>query len=357
MQKMYYLFSSNKVLLEAICVCEENDSVANPLFQTGVYPMGTLLSKSLQIMEPWVNNPVFPLGKDELLDKGFKNFILPEDFSFSSLASLDQNVQKTLDLLLKSRWNLPSKRGETEIYNLLKKYMNYIHQCQKDKTGSFNTTQYLNIVVGQEKDSLPKHSVYLPEPPEEYKNNINAWINQIIGKPYVPTPKHFSSKRLFSLHDNSPLISTTKWGTLFLPLDIYEIFDIIDLLLASLSCIFEHHYLIKKCPYCKSLFVTHRNNQMYCPGQSSKASKKTCQRKMNEKIQNNRNKFGIPKKEHNLSTMYGNRYGTRPDEDTYVHYKKFKTECREWKRKIKLGEATEKEYSDWLKSKYVYKYK
>ena len=82
MQKMYYLFSSNKVLLEAICVCEENDSVANPLFQTGVYPMGTLLSKSLQIMEPWVNNPVFPLGKDELLDKGFKNFILPEDFSF-----------------------------------------------------------------------------------------------------------------------------------------------------------------------------------------------------------------------------------------------------------------------------------
>ena len=353
---MYYLFSSHKTLLEAICVCEDEDSVATPLFQTGVYPLGTLFSKALQIIEPWANNSISPLGKNELLKKGFDNFTFPKDFSFSSIASLDPNVRKSLDLLLKSRWYLPGKRSEIEIYNLLQKYMRYIYQCQNDEYNILNNVQYLNIIVRQEKDVLPNHSIYLPDPPKDYANNINAWINKITEKPFNPTPKHFSSKRLFPLENNYPLISATKWGTLFLPLDVYEIFDIIDLLLASLTCIFEHHDLIKKCHYCKSLFVTHRSNQKYCPRESS-TSNKTCQRKMNENLQNARNKYGISKKEHCLRTMYANKYGTTAEEDTDGIYKKFKEDCKNWKRKIKHGETTTEEYSAWLESKYTYKYK
>lgn len=357
MQKMYYLFSQHKNLREAICVCENDDSVATPLFQTGVYPVGTLLSKAIQIINPWINNSNFPLGKDNLLEKGFKDFVSSADFSFSSMASSDPNVKKALNLLLKSRWNLPSKREEREIYNLLKKYMSYIHQCQKDKNNSLNSSQYLNIIVSQQKDTLPKHFVYLPDPSDEYRNNINAWINIVSERPYVPNLKHFSQIGLFHLQEEYPAISTTEWGSLYCPLDVYEIFDMVDLLLASLTCIFEHHYHVKECPYCKSLFVTHRANQVYCPAQSSKDRPKTCQRKMNELRQNARNKFGIPKKEHNLSTMFGNKYGTSPEEDTYYLYNNFKNDCRDWKRKITSGEATEKEYSDWLESKYVYKYK
>ena len=46
MNRLFYLFSES-VKLEAIYLCEDGNYIDKPKLKTGVYPMGTLLSRAI----------------------------------------------------------------------------------------------------------------------------------------------------------------------------------------------------------------------------------------------------------------------------------------------------------------------
>lgn len=351
--KLYYLFSGQNNL-EGLCVCENEDSFESPYYQTGVYPLGTLLAKYYQIIKPTLNFQLYDIDRNGLLERNVHDSFHPNSnsFSFSDKPNPDPNVEIAFRLLLLNKQNISLMRKRDKIHNLSREYCDYIQQCKKDEDQSIQNTDYLNIIVTQQNDTFPKHQTYIPGLPVEYKNDIHKWLNKVTETPYIPELKKSNHKKLFNSDIDSRSILKTEWGNLFFPLDIYEISDEVDLILSSLTNIFKKKYVIKECPYCKNLFVTHRRNQKYCPSRSPKSTNKSCQRKMNEKRQNERNKHGIPQMECSLRTMYSDRHGSCSDE-----YNQLKDGMNEWKSKINSEEATSEEYDKWLKSHYKYKYK
>lgn len=371
MQRMYYLFSSAN-LCEAISVCDDGDSIDTPRFQTGVYPMGTLLSKAVQLIKPWISDPASSIKREVILNQEFNKsfpgrnpnnsqpddnpdsaFDPNSDSSFPGIVNYDPNVRRSMELLLQDRWNLIPRREERNIEKLLKKYMEYIHECQSDRNK--NNIKHLNIIVSQQKDTMPEQSFYFPIPEtgqdSSNEDKTSEWIQALTGTPFISAVKKNPHKHLLPTLVSEPELIITKWEPLTLPLDVFELHDIVDLLLASLACVFENQYFLKECCYCKNLFITRKRNKKYCPVQDSE-NNKTCYDKMNLKLQLARESSGRRKVEKSLRTMYANRYGTSSKK-----YLIFLNHCQKWRDIIRAGKATEERYLKWLNKHYIRKNK
>ena len=348
--KMYYLFSeiSKNNFVEAIYVCDDGNYIESATMQTGVYPMGTFLSKTIKMLDPLAKRN-FCAPWDMVLSRGMEN-CSKEDSSFSNLIyNDDATAYKVFDLLLLEREKyVHSRRNEKELAKILQRYWNYIRLCQGKDGEKFSSTKELHFLINQAQDVFPEHSTYVTNMLSKQSIVTESEIENTLSKvnfedsSFAPPLKEPTQKTFFP-RPYSPLrnIKKTKWGELKTPLEVFDITDIIDLILASVYCIFQQRYFLKECLYCKSLFIIRDKRKKYCPNLND--GNKSCFDTSRLERQLEREKSGSAKKEKILRTMSANKYEAKSDE-----HRKFLSDCQEWRDDIKMGNKTEDEYVKWL---------
>lgn len=147
-------------------------------------------------------------------------------------------------------------------------------------------------------------------------------------------------------------LTTASEDMLKEPVYVFDIHDIVDLILASLQCIFEEGYIIRKCFYCGDLFVIHRANQKYCPTSVYTTAPKNCYQLAKEQRQLEKEKSGSAQMDKSIRTMYATKFGTHSDE-----YNNYIEESSKWKKKVRAKKSTEEEFAAWLKTHYKRKYR
>ncbi|MDP4121020.1 MAG: hypothetical protein Q8876_08230 [Bacillota bacterium] len=351
LNKMYYLFSKTECL-ESIYFCDDGDYINNPTLQTGVYPMGTLLSSSIRILTPWFNNKFNPLRCEKDLSMEFENLLI-QDSSFPNVTYEDSAVCTIFRSLLYDGNGIVTNRDHDKAIELLQSYMNYIALCQEER--KFSSIEQLNLLSYKNGNELPQRSIYASNIFNEReilsKDGINNFLSDsnMSIQPFKPTPKK-RPKPIFDL----PIKQTmaTPWGDLTTPIFVFKINDIIDLILASLQCIFEQNYVIGNCKYCRNLFVTHNQKRTYCPEQVTNKKSKSCREEAKLKRQLENEKKESIKLHKSLRTMFANKF-----DNTSLEYRNYIYDSEKWRAAIKACEATEEEYVEWLKGFYVRKYK
>ena len=149
------------------------------------------------------------------------------------------------------------------------------------------------------------------------------------------------NKLLFKL--DKPLQAENLYGELNLPIHVYEIQDIVDLIISSLQCIFKQNYILGKCKFCDSIFVAKDRRTKYCPNQLK--SIKNCSQIKKLKAQLISEKSSESKRIHkNIRTQLANKLGT---EDK--RYKDFLADSKKYRHKILNGEISEADYIEWMK--------
>lgn len=357
--KLYYLFSeiSKDNFVESIYACEEGETIENATMQTGVYPMGTFLSKTINILDPLAKKNFSVLQWDMIISKKLEIFSEKKASSFSNLIyDNDAVAHKVFELLLLDNEKyVHSKRSKKEFTKILQLYLNYVRLCGRQDKGKHSSVKELYLLINQTRDRLPEHFTYVTNVLNKQnivtENEIENALQDIdfIDSSFAPPLKERNT--LFP-RPYSPLhnIIKTKWGELKTPLEVFDITDIIDLILASVYYIFQQGYFLKECPYCKSLFITRDRRRDYCPNLYDNA--KSCHKNFRQEEQSKKEKLESRFMHKSLRTIYAAKYGTMSDK-----YNDYMDESLEWRKKIKNGNATEDKYIEWLKSKYLKKYK
>ena len=373
MAKMYYLFSETlkNNFVEALYLCDDGESIENAIMQTGVYPMGSFLSKVFKILDPLAKKNFNLYKWDEIISKEMERFSEKNSY-FSNLIYDDDSAYKMFDMLLIKREYLQAKRDDEVLIKMLQRYWNYIKLCEKDDDDKkFSSSQKFSLLLNKAQDKVPEHFTYANELSkqsiltENEIENILA-VDDLADSNFAPPLKIRVRKRLFKDIDlPEHEIKKTKWGELKTPLEVFVITDVIDLVLASVYCIFQQKFLLKECPYCKSLFITHDGKRKYCPNLNDEY--KGCYDILKLKRQLERENYEIPRMEKSLRTMYANKYGVDKygaDEygadkhgKKYNKYQKLLDEMQGWRDRIKTGDDTNENYAVWLKSMYFKKYK
>lgn len=352
MAKMYYLYSGDK-RCEAVYVCDDDKYIDSATLQTGVYPFGVILSKAIKLLSSCLENRRSPfIGKGEHdLSAKFLEFS-QTDSSFSSVICDDFAAQTVLKLLLIDRQHLEEDNEKYDhLSELLLRYAEYIDLCQKSR--EFCSSENLRLLSEKNRHSLPIHAIYTAKEVQNETSLTKDTMVEFLRESY--SPKQFAPnlkrqrKALLELPSPDREIKATQWAPLEPPIHVFAIHDIVDLILASLQCIFEKDYIIKKCPHCGSLFVTHKCNQKYCPAMGST---KSCYQSAKLQRQLETEESGSARLHKNIRTMYANKYGT----DSEI-YRNFLTESQRWRDRIKDKKATEEQYVAWLKTKYRRKYR
>ena len=98
MNRLFYLFSKS-VKLEAIYLCEDWNYIDKPKLKTGVYPMGTLLSRAICLLSPWYAEDLNLAKKDEIIALTL-NTTPDYKSSFSSIVYEDSVAQIVFEMLI-----------------------------------------------------------------------------------------------------------------------------------------------------------------------------------------------------------------------------------------------------------------
>ena len=325
MSIIYYLVSKNSsnIAVEALYVCNDGESIDRPILQTGVYPLGTLLSKSMKHLTPWAEQQFNLLLHDKLLF----DFAI-QDSSFSNVVASDSNVCTILERLF---------AYDKKQIAFLRSCMDYIGMCQE--TRELFSSKNLGLFLVKHNETQPRRTLYAPV--EEPKK-------------FVPKIK---KSPLLSLPANQA--NNTPWGDLVTPINIFVVNDMVDLLLSSLLCISEESLYIGKCRYCGNLFVNWRKVG-YCPLQlleTKNANIKTisCQEREKRKLQQAREETIESKKvRKRIRTMLNSRMNTSGiSDDEYAirskDYDVFKLECIKLWRMVLNSELSEVDFITWMK--------
>lgn len=356
MAKMYYLYSKEK-RCEAVYVCDDDKYIDNATLQTGVYPFGVILSKAVKLLSSCLANkhsPFIGKGEHELSEK-FLEFSLA-DSSFSSVVCDDPAVQTVLKLLLIDRQHLEEDMEKYDhLSELLRRYAEYIDLCQENK--EFCKSESLRLLSEQNLHSLPRQSIYTAKKVEKETVLTKAAMAELLKK--CDSPEQFAPglkkpwKTLWELRSPISEIRTTEWAPLKPPIHVFDVHDIVDLILASLQCVFEEGYIIRKCFYCGGLFVTHKGNQKYCPAPVNTTKYTSCYQLAKLQRQLEKEKSVSVKMHKSIRTMLAAKCNTNDKQkynDYLNNYLKFLEESQVWRDKIKAKEATEEEYVAWLET-------
>lgn len=341
MEKMYYLFSqidveknSKKDCLEAIYICGGSDYIDKPKSKTGVYSLGTMLSA---VCDKLISLPK-ELDFCAILEKTLLTF---RDSTFS----VDNDIvfkDSLLSLLSLNRF--PSERNAEQQIKLFHSYINYIKACVDNPKSA--TLKKLNYYCMSQKDTLPKCALYgEPTSKENQLFDDEPQNFDVEIKDFDPPCTETRHKSL-GLFDKDKIIATGKY--LKTPIYVYEIYDIVDFILAPLQFIFEQKYVMQRCQHCKNIFISKRKLK-YCPPQHGE---KSCRDKEKLSRQLKREQRKSPRLEKSIRTMYSSKYGIHSEE-----YLNFLNENQTWKDRVKKGANTEEEYVKWLESHYSRKYK
>lgn len=356
MNIIYYIFSK-KDLCETICVCEENDYIDNPIKHTGIYDMGTFLSNAMNFLKLWIEKDLSILQKEELIIRAINlSRSSAYNLSFSNMAYGDSVAYDILISLL-----LENEKREINVYtNLLKCYIQYIKLCTKQK--ELSTVNNLNLLVKSNGDTIPIGDIYFNQQPIRPDNWSESLIIDLFSnyslenKYYKPIQKKRRNRPLFHLENSLPEIRNNH-EKLELPLYVFKICDVIDLILVSLSCIFESNYKINKCEYCGDLFILGKAKK-YCPIPQEKNGMKSCGELAHSKKQSAYEKEDIHRLVKNLRTILNNKYTNCADgneRDKWINfYQGFMRENEMRKTDYKKGKCSEKDYIEWLNGRYIH---
>ncbi len=339
MSKFYYLFSETDAYkihghkfggFEAVYICNGwSNNFKSPILQTEVYPVGTILSKAINVMKPWSESNFEPYLRDKKLSEGFEK-ILEQESSFSNVVYDDSAVRVFLESILNRNSGNFLLMDNKHASELLQNYMNFIELNQKAKEHS--SIINLRAFASKNNNELPKRSI---EPD------------------FIPTIRKLES---ISLSDTSTTRTKATSWELNPPISIFQIHDIMDFILASLQCIFEQNYVIGKCNYydCGDLFVTHNRSLRYCPVQNSDNKIKTCQERANPERQKERMKGSESQKIKNRirNKLYMRIDTIRFEEERNVRrqeYEDFKTQTKKIWIEVKEGKQTEEYFINWMK--------
>ncbi len=349
MSGIYYLFSKTDGH-EAMYVCDDEKYIEEATYQTGVYPTGTLLSKALRTIEPWTDSNFHRLLHEERLSQAFEQFST-KDSSFSNMVCDDEAARMVLRILLMGNPNIIVDEKSTLPIEQLRSCLGYISLCQRDK--QFCSIDKLILISNQMGYRLPKQSIYITEKAKDglYDRTISELLHSCdFPEQFNPSLKK-QRRKFFELPSIG--VKLTPYAPLKTPLYIFDIHNIVDLILASLQCAFERGDVVGRCSHCGNLFVTHNRKIKYCPViDSDNSHDKSCQEKEKLKRQIEKEKKETKKMHKSLRTMYANKYGSDSKE-----CRRFLDESQKWRDRVKEGEVTDEEYGQWLKGCYSRKYK
>lgn len=331
MYKIYYLHSK-KGDSEAICICDDEDmaiDIENPILISNEYPLGIIFSKMLRTISAWIDNP-YKVSLNEMLEA-----FSTKDSSFSSI-SCDDSALKSIFFILMN----DDKGVNTHL--IIKKYIAYIDKCCDDK--EYESAKMLDMFVFSSECSYPKRTIYSTGD----EKDVNT-----VATDFLALDKNIShrSKKLFNITKKNHI----EFIRLIKPLTIYEINDVSDLILASISAVISQGYSIGKCRECKNYFVSPDRKRKYCKDYREDKDKNkdkedgSCYEKANRKRISDKNASQSRKMYNSIREMYSRKIGN--------DYEIFRKESKEWNRKIRQGKETEENYVAWLKSKYARKYK
>ncbi len=156
MEQVYYLFSkSDKALenLESLYICENGEYIDFPAVKTGVYPLGTFLSRIIRILSPWAKSDFNPFKQESIYK--LNNKLSEQESSFLSAANGDKNVIHVMHKLLVKTYEYYNFKNASQI---LKTFFNYLELCEKDVYYCF--TDYLEILANHCGYKLPSYSLY-----------------------------------------------------------------------------------------------------------------------------------------------------------------------------------------------------
>lgn len=331
MNRLFYLFSESKKL-EALYLCEYENYIDKPKLKTGVYPMGTLLSRAIGLLTPWYDDGLIVLKKEKAIQTAFENFPKYEA-SFSSISNNDTVVRIVFETLLKDQRYLVSDKTHSEINNLLKALMSYIDACLKD---SSNASIYcLTLEANKIGYILSRYNIY-----NKVKEDKEISNNQRINKYFFTPDTVRKSKRFFILPEPQP--AENLYGELKLPIYVYEIHDIVDFIVSSLQCVFEKNYILGKCRFCDSVFIAKDRRTKYCPNQLKTV--KSCQERCKLNAQLVRENSSESERVHkNIRTQLANKLGNEEE-----RYKDFLEKSKKYRNKMVKGKTSEEEYIAWM---------
>lgn len=346
MDKIYYLFSKEN-RHEAIYMCDEKNYIENPTLQTGVYPMGMLLSCVIKVLTPWYQQDLLPSIAEKKLSEGYDK-LLSGEFSFSSHAKDDTVFHTALNLLLVDYKQFSPIRETEQCRKLLKSYMNYIFLCQDNQ--KLASIDNIRLLISQNGNILPKQTLHISGSTEEkhilFEEQITDLLsNSVSSESFMP-----SSKELPRAFKNLGSIETkkTKWSALATPIYVYEIYNILDFILASLHCIFEQEYFLGKCLYCGDLIITNDRKRKYCPNDDNDIG---CAVKIDRERRRAREKASKSRKiHHSIRSQLSSRIGAIPrGEETKIRTKESNDFIKKTAEMREKPDFNDEEYIAWMK--------
>ena len=344
MDKIYYLFSPAKKT-EALYLCKDSNFIDKPYIKSAVYPMGVIFSKAMKMIMPVLNRCSAFLSPDELLT-GVADFS-KEDSSFSSVTCKDESLKMIFSVLLGNK-ELYEKYDSITSINTLVRINDYLSLCSMDKNLESLIHYHRHLSVLGVK--LPTYILF-----NGSSYNGKYGISKE-SKDFSPS----LSGRTRPLFKSSPNLPVSKqFGKLLLPLYVYEISYISDLLTATIQQILENNFTIAKCRFCESYFVAKNNRSKYCPPIDVKSEKETCYYIANRSRVKSLSDDEIQRTYNSVRNMLMRKcdFDLQENGENHQRYENFKNKRKEYLKAIKLGKSTAVEYHNWLKSYYIYKYK
>lgn len=345
MDKIYYLFSPAK-RTEALFLCRGSNFIDKPYIKSAVYPMGVIFSKAMKTITPVINATSAFLSLDELLE-GVADFS-KEDSSFSSIACKDESLRMIFNALLGNNREKYDKPDGIKAINTLIRINDYLSLCSDDK--------YLESIPNYHRQ-LSVIGVKLPSYIIFNGNSDNGKNGNSKGSKVFSPPLSGRTRPLFGNAPNTAM--PEQFGKLMLPLYVYEIDYISDLLTSAIQQIFENNHSITKCRFCENYFVAKNKRNKYCPTVDYKSEKETCYYIAHKSRVKGLCDDEIQRTYNSVRNMLMRKCNLdlQDNGENTQRYKDFKQKRKEYLKAIKLGKATADEYYDWLKSHFVYKYK
>ena len=337
--KIYYIYSQ-VAKCESIYVCSDKNYIDKPDYKTNVYDTGCILSNVLRV--------IYPIVGDQFAGKKATK---KTEYSFGYRGKKDQVLAGLINKLLSDDNGMDVQKSAFDIARLKTTLLNFIENCTTNK--SMNNKNVMDMLLSEYKYSLPSIRIHTCNTFDSYGSkpiSFDTNSNEIFNPNYYLKPKRF-----FEVSENNVNREVDNESYLKFPLFVYEISDIVDLMSISLKSIFEENCFIKRCNYCCEIFVTHKNNQKYCPSsdkktKADKKAKPSCGNcfKYDKQLFTEKHDKAI-KTHKNIASMIRSKFNLSSQSQSSPQYREFIDECQWYRESIKNGTQTNDEYIEWMK--------
>ena len=167
-------------------------------------------------------------------------------------------------------------------------------------------------------------------------------INSFGLKPKKASGKLLKDKDIFvMLQQNSPFFYFS-----------YEISNMDEYMTASFLQLIDNNYLILKCENCGKYFIAYnRTNTLYCDRPSPQEPSKNCkqygkERKWLERTKDEKDWYSLYRKVY--QTFQKKAIRNPGHKESKQEFDNFRIDANKWKKAVKEGTKTEKEFMNWL---------